>query len=416
MDKKIQKKKWTTKRIAGYSAAVLVILLVVYQLLFADNRSTLNVQKDRITIADVSYGTFQEFIPVTGEIEPGQTFYLDAIQGGIIRHIVRESGAMVDKGDTILEMANSDLQLEVMQRETQLYEQINNSRQTRLMLDENNLSQQGQLAEIDYQLGLLRPQYKRYKELYAKNLVSDREFEKVKEEYDYNIKRRKLTYASYRNDSISRAIQLHQLKLSEDRMQRSLEAVSHILDNLIITAPINGQLSSPQLEVGQSVNPGQRLGQVDVMDNYKVRVGVDELYLPRINKGQKGTFEFDNKQYELVIDKIYPTISNGQFEVDMRFAGEVPVGAKRGQTVRIRLELGNSKKALLLPVGGFYSDTGGNWVYVLNADGNTASKKEIKLGMKNPDYYEVLGGLEAGDRVIISSYENFGDNEILDLK
>lgn len=416
MDKKIQKKKWTTKRIIGYSAAVLVILLVVYQLLFADNRSTLNVEKDRITIANVTYGTFQEFIPVTGEIEPGQTFYLDAIQGGIIRHIVRESGAMVDKGDTILEMANSDLQLEVMQRETQLYEQINNSRQTRLLLDENNLSQQGQLAEIDYQLGLLRPQYKRYKDLYAKNLVSDREFEKVKEEYDYNIKRRKLTYASYRNDSISRAIQLHQLKLSEDRMQRSLEAVGHILDNLIIKAPIKGQLSSPQLEVGQSVNPGQRLGQVDVMDNYKVRVGVDELYLPRINKGQKGTFEFDNKQYELVIDKIYPTISNGQFEVDMRFAGEVPVGAKRGQTVRIRLELGNSKKAMLLPVGGFYSDTGGNWVYVLNADGKTASKKDIKLGMKNPDYYEVLDGLQAGDRVIISSYENFGDNEVLDLK
>jgi HlyD family secretion protein len=417
MDKKIVQKKWTGKRLLLIGLGILVLSLIVYQLLFADNRSTLNVNKDRLSIGTVKMGEFKDFIPVTGNVEPGETFYLDAIEGGIIAEIVRESGAIVEKGDTILTLTNSNLQLEVMQRETQLYEQINNLRQTRLLLDQNDLSQQAQLAEIDYQLNLLKPQYIRFKSLFEQKLISEREFEEVRENYEYNVKRKQLTYRSYRNDSVARVFQLRQLSNSEARMQRSLDAVGKILNNLTLKASRDGQLATPQLEVGQSVVSGQRLGQIDVMNNYKIRVGIDELYLPRVDVGQKGSFTFSGGEYNLVINKIYPTISNGRFEVDMVFEGESPEGIRRGQTVRIKLELGATEETLLLPVGGFYKDTGGNWAYIINpANKDEAVKQPIRLGRKNIDYYEVLEGLAAGDQVIVSGYENYGDNEKLSLE
>lgn len=417
MDRKIKKRKWTVSRIMGVSFGILAVSLLAYRFLFADTRSSYNVEKDRLSIATVKYGEFKDFIPVTGNVEPGQTYYLDAIEGGIIANISRESGAMVDRGDTILSLTNSNLQLEVMQRETQLYEQINNLRQTRLLLDQNDLSQQAQLAEIDYQINLLKPQYLRFKKLKDEKLISDREFEEVKEQYDYNVKRKQLTYTSYRNDSMARVIQLRQLNASENRMQRSLEAVGKILDNLVIKATKTGQLSTEQLEIGQSVNTGERLGQIDVMNDYKIRVSIDELYLPRVNVGQVGSFTLTGEDYQLKVQKIYPTVSNGRFEVDMQFTGETPEGIKRGQTVRIRLELGASNESLLIPVGGFYKETGGNWIYVMNpSNEGEAIRRPIKLGRRNSDYYEVLEGLERGDRVVVSSYDNYGDNEKLNLK
>ncbi|MFC3415384.1 efflux RND transporter periplasmic adaptor subunit [Algoriphagus hitonicola] len=416
MDRKIEKKTWTPKRIAAILGGAILIGGIIYQLGFADHRSTMNVEKDRLSIGTVQMGEFTDYILVSGQIEPARTVYLDAIEGGVVNQVIRESGALVDRGDTILILANSNLQLDVMQRETMLYEQINNLRQTRLLLDQNDLNQQGQLAEIDYQISLLEPQYERFKELHEKKLVSDREFEEVKEQYDYNLKRKKLTYASYRNDSIARSLQLNQLRMSENRMQASLTGVGNILDNLVITAPIGGQLATPeQLEIGQAINPGQRYGQIDVLDEFKVRVPVDELYLPRISLGLNGKFSLSGQEYELEINKIYPTITNGRFEVDMVFTGERPQGIRRGQSVRIRLQLGQSEQSLLLPTGGFFKDTGGNWVFVLNTSGN-AEKRTIRLGRKNPEFYEVLEGLVEGEKVIISGYENFGDNEVLEMR
>jgi len=271
------------------------------------------------------------------------------------------------------------------------------------------------LAEIDYQISLLEPQYKRFKELHEKKLVSDREFEEVKEQYEYNLKRKELTYASYRSDSIARSYQLAQLRQSESRMNASLNGVGQILNNLVIKAPIAGQLAMEQIEVGQAINSGERYGQIDVLDEFKVRVPIDELYLPRIGQGLRGKFTLSGVDHELEIMKIYPTITNGRFEVDMKFTGESPKGIRRGQSVRIRLELGDSEQSLLLPTGGFFKDTGGNWVFVLNSTGN-AEKRNIRLGRKNPEYYEVLDGLVEGERVIVSGYENFGDNEVLELK
>ncbi len=389
---------------------------IIYQIGFADHRSTMNVEQDRLSIATVSTGEFTDYILVSGQIEPAKTFFLDAIEGGMVYQLVRESGALVERGDTILTLTNSNLQLDVMQRETMLYEQINNLRQTRLFLDQNNLDQKGQLAEIDYQISLLEPQYRRFKELHVKKLVSDREFEEVKEQYEYNLRRKELTYESYRNDSIARAIQLGQLRQSEGRMNASLNGVGQILNNLVITAPITGQLAMEQIEIGQAINPGQRYGQIDMLDEFKVRVPIDELYLPRIGQGLKGKFTLSGEEHELEIIKIYPTITNGRFEVDMKFTGASPQGIRRGQSVRIRLELGDSEQSLLLPTGGFFKDTGGNWVFVLNPTTGMAEKRVIRLGRKNPEFYEVLEGLVEGEKVIISGYENFGTNEVLELK
>jgi RND family efflux transporter MFP subunit len=415
MDRKIAKKTWTPRRIAWIVGGVVLVAGIIYQIGYADHRSTMNVEKDRLSIATVSKGEFTDYILVSGQIEPAQTFFLDAVEGGMVAQIVRESGAVVEVGDTILIMANSNLQLDVMQRETMLYEQINNLRQTRLFLDQNDLSQQGQLAEIDYQISLLAPQYKRFKELHEKKLVSDREYEEVAEQYEYNLKRKELTYKSYKSDSIARAYQLAQLRQSESRMNASLSGVGQILNNLVIKAPIAGQLAMEQIEVGQAINSGERYGQIDVQDEFKVRVPIDELYLPRIGRGLRGKFTLSGVDHELEIMKIYPTITNGRFEVDMKFTGESPQGIRRGQSVRIRLQLSDSEQSLLLPTGGFFKDTGGNWVFVINADGN-AEKRNIRLGNKNPEFYEVLEGLVEGEKVIISGYENFGKNEILDLK
>lgn len=416
MDRKIEKKTWTPKFIAMIAGGTLLVGFILYQLVFADSRSSMNVNMERITIATVKEGEFTDYIPVSGNIEPGEVFFLDALEGGNIQKIVRESGAFVNAGDTILMLSNSKLQLEVMERESGLYFQLNNLRQVRLQLDQNDLNQQGQLAEIDYQISLLKPQYERFRELHEKKLVSDREFEEVKEQYEYNVKRRKLTYAAYRNDSISRVAQKRQLQDSETRMNQSLDGVGHILDNLAVRAPITGQLSTEQIEVGQSISAGERYGQIDILDKFKVRVPIDELYLPRIYTGLKGTFTFSGGNYELEIGKIYPNVTAGRFEVDMFFTDEVPTGIRRGQTVRIRLELGESNQAVLLPTGGFYKDTGGNWVFVVNQQTGKAEKRSIRLGRKNPEFYEVIEGLQAGDKVIVSGYENFGKNEVLNLK
>ena len=413
MDRKIEKKKWTGGKIAGIVLALGLLSFVLYSFLFADNRSKLNVEREKITVSTVSRDIFQEYIPETGIVMPSQTIYLDAVEGGVVNDIMLESGALVNKGDTIMELSNSNLQLDVMNREAQLYEQLNILRTTRLQLDQNDLRQKAQLAEIDYQLQLLEPQYRRFKELASKKLIAQRELEEVEEEFEYNKRRKNLTYAAYKSDSVSRALQLFQIRQSEKRMLRSLDAVNKLLDNLVVKAPTTGLLTTPDWEPGQSISPGERLGQVALLDSFKVRVAIDELYLPRIEVGQQATFNFDGSTYRLEIYKKYPTVSEGNFEVDMRFIGEIPEGIRRGQSLRIRLELGSSEEATLLATGGFFRDTGGNWVFVLNNDGSRAYKRDIQLGRKNSEYYEVLEGIEPGEKVITSSYENFGGNEVL---
>lgn len=412
MDKKIVKKTWTLKRIATYGGASLLVIFVAYQLIFADRRSKLKIERDKITVSEVKRGVFQEFIPQTGTVEPSRTVYLDAVEGGTIKRIVAESGAMLKKGDIILELSNLNRELSVLGQEAQLIESINRTRDTRLGITRNDLEQRQTLAQIDNQLAILEPQYRRQKQLFEKKLIAKQDFERTEADYKYNLERRRITYEAYKSDSIIRVRQLKEIQQSEQRMTQNLQGVGGILDNLIIRAPIDGQLSRPQLEEGQNVNQGQRIGQVDILGSYKVKVPIDELYLPRISTGLHATTSFNNKDYELEITYIYPTIANGRFEVDMNFVGDVPEGIRRGQSLRLRIELGQSSEELLLPVGGFYKDTGGNWVFVMESNGK-AVKREIKLGRKNTEHFEILEGLRPGDKVITSSYENFGTNEVL---
>ena len=413
MDRVIKKKKWTLKRISMIAGGALLIGFIVYQLAWSDRRSKLNVDPEKMTFATVTRGEFTEFIPQTGTIQPKNTRYLDAIEGGNIKRIVAESGAVLKKGDIILELANLNRELSVMGQEASLNESINRVRQTRLQLSQNDLQQQQQLAQIDNQIAKIKPEFERQKYLFEKKLVAEKIFLETQEDYKYQLKRREITYASYQADSLSRVNQLKELDASEQRMMASLAGVSRILDNLVIRAPIDGQLSTPQLEIGQSVTAGQRLGQVDVVGEYKVRCPIDELYLPRITEGLGATFKFAGRQYDLKIKYIYPTIQNGRFEVDMDFDGAQPEGIRRGQSVRLRIALGNSSDQLLLPKGGFYKDTGGNWVFVVEPGGNKAVKRRIKLGRQNTENFEVISGLEPGDKVITSSYSHFGDNEVL---
>ena len=413
MDKKLAKKTWTLKRIATYGGIAIFVVFIGYQFLWADRRPKLNVEKEKITISDVSRGVFQEFIPQTGIIVPATTIYLDAVEGGTIKRVVAESGAMLKKGDIILELSNLNRELNVLQQEAQLNQSINQLRETRLQISKNDLEQRQTLAQIDNQLQIFGPQYERQKKLYEKKLISKQDFERIEADYKYNLERKRITYEVYKADSIDRLRQYNDLNFSERKMMQSLISAGKILDNLIIRAPMDGQLSRPQLDAGQNVNAGQRLGNVDIVGTYKVRVPIDELYLPRIAKGLHATTSFNNRDYELEIMYVYPGVTAGRFDVDMNFVGETPQGIRPGQSLRLRIELGQSSEELLLPVGGFYKDTGGNWVFVLEEGGNRAVRRDVKLGRKNTEHFEILEGLEPGDKVITSSYENFGNSEVL---
>jgi len=416
MDRKIEKKKWPPKKIAIYTISAIVVFLFIYTLIFGDSSSKLNVQTERLTISTVSIGPFQEFIPVTGNIVPIKTVYLDAIEGGRVETKFIEEGALVSTGEEILKLDNTNLHLDIMYREAELFQQINNLRNTRLEMEKTRLSLKGQLVELEYEIAQQNRLFDRSKEMYNKNLISKQEFEQVQDRYYYLLESKKLTLESHKQDSVFREVQISQLEASVQRMQANLEIVKTKLENLIIKAPITGQLTSLNAEIGESKSPGERLGQIDVLDSFKVRVDVDEFYIARIEIGKTGSFDFAGKTYQVEIRKIYPEVQNGRFAVDMYFGEEVPQGIRRGQTLHIRLALGDLSEATLLARGGFYQKTGGQWVYVLDKSDDFAIKRDIKIGRQNPQYFEVLDGLKPGEKVITSSYETFGDNEKLVLK
>ena len=416
MDRRIPKKKWPPKRIAYFVGGSLLFLAIIYSFIFSDSHSKLNVQTERITISTVTRGPFQEFIPVTGTVLPILTIYLDAVEGGRVEKKFVEAGSFVKKGDKLLQLANTNLLLDIMYREAQFYEQRNNLRTTRLQMEQNRLALKRELLELDYQLTQAQQKFQRSQKLVQKNLISQEEFEQAKNEYDYLRRRKKLALETAKQDSLFRQVQIQQLESSVKRMENNLAVVKKRLESLVIRAPISGQLTSLIAEIGESKAPGERLGQVDVLDGFKVRAAIDEYYLPRIQIGQTGEFEFAGKSYRLITKKIYPEIRDGRFDIDLEFADQEPKGIRRGQTVHIRLELGELSEAILLPRGAFYQKTGGQWVYVVDPSGKFAAKRDIRLGRQNPRVFEVLDGLQVGEKVITSSYDNFGDVDVLVLK
>lgn len=416
MDRKIKKKKWPPKKIAGLAAVVLFVVVVVYLFVFKMGKSTLNVKAERLTISTVTKGPFQEFIAVMGNVEPKYTYYLNSSEGGRVEEIYLDAGSVLKKGDKILRLANTNLLLDIMWREAELFQQSNNLRNTRLSMEQYRLTLSQELANIDNQLQQQKRVFERYKELSKDNLISQHEFELAEDQYEYLIERRKLTLESQKNDLEFRQGQVDALEASLNRMQDNLSIVKQKQDALIVKAPISGHLTSLDAEIGESKSPGVRFGHIDVLEGFKVVVGVDEHYLPRIEEGRYGSFELAGQTGKLIVKKIYPEVRDGRFEVDMNFIDEEPPELTRGLTLHIRLEMGNISEGILLSRGGFFQTTGGNWVYILDNSEKIATKQRVKLGRWNTQVYEVLEGLQPGDQVITSSYESFGNMERLVLK
>ncbi len=416
MDRKIKKKKWPPRRIAIVAISSLFVIAVLYNIIFGDHSSKFNVKAERITISTVEKGEFQEFIPVTGTVIPIRTNYLDAIEGGRVDTVYLEAGSFVNRGDSILSLSNTNLLLDIMYREAELFQQSNNLRNTKLAMDQNRLSMRAQILDLDYQIKNQERVYRENEKLAERNLISDRIFQEVRDEYEYLISRRELTLETHRQDSIYREAQVEQLEEGLVRMQANLDIVHLNIENLILKAPVSGQLTSLNAEMGESKVRGERLGQIDVLDGFKVRVPIDEHYISRISIGQQGEATYSGQTYSLTIKKVYPEVISGSFQVDMQFDDADPEGIRRGQTIRIRLELGDLEQATLLATGGFWQATGGQWVFVVDESGEKASKRHISLGRSNPLHYEVLDGLQPGERVITSPYDDYGRVDVLVLE
>jgi len=385
-------------------------------LILKDNSSRLYVDTDRLIISEVQKGTFQEWIPVNGIVVPVKSVYIDAIEGGRVEEMFVEEGSFVKTGLPILQLSNTNLLLDIMYREAALYQQINELRNTRLAMEKHRLDLQGTLLDLDYQLFGQKRELDRIETLRKTKMISDEEFKQVNEEYRYLVNRRELTLETHRQDSIFRQVQIGSLEGSVERMQSNVELVRGKLDNLLIRAPIAGQLTSLDAEVGQLKSSGMRIGQIDVLESFILRCTIDEHYIARIMKELIGEFSFANDVYKLHVIKVYPQVHEGRFEVDMGFIDDEPEGTRRGQTFRIRLELGIPVETVLLPRGGFYTSNGGRWVFVIDETGEFAFKRNIRLGRQNMQAFEVLDGLAPDERVITSAYENFGDADKLILK
>ena len=417
MDRKIEKKPLYKRRNFQLGVGGGIIFLILIILILSDTGSKLNVDKDKITISEVRMGDFQEFIPVTGNVLPKTTVFLDAVQGGAVEKKYVEEGAMLKKGDKILKLSNTAVQLNALQQEALTYQQINESRNSRLSIEQNSINLKRNVLTVQLTYQQDKRNYERDKALWEKKLISKDNFEQSRDSYFNSIAQKKLAEENYQKDSIKSASQLQQIDESIQRLQQNLGLIRESIDNLTIKAPITGQLTALDAEIGQSKSVGERLGQVDVLDGYKVRAEIDEFYISRVNNGQEGSVEINGKDYRLVVKKVYPEVTNGRFQVDMYFKNDkAPTNLRRGQTLQIRLELGDLTKTLLLARGGFYQKTGGQWVFVVDPSGNYAVKREIKLGRQNPDYFEVLDGLKPGDKVVTSSYDTYGDIDKLVLK
>jgi len=410
MDRKIKKKKFTVKQITWVLLAAGFFAFCFYEFVLGDYSVKLNVKRERITIAAVHQGTFQEYIPVIGAVIPKKTIFLDAAQGGRVEKRFVEAGTYVSNGQKILTLVNTDMLLDMMNREAEFIQLNNDLRTATLALEQNELDLRSQLLELDYQIKRLKQKYLREKKLMIKKIIAPVQYEDTKTEYEYFRRKKELTQRTFDHDSRYRKHQIKQIAASLNTMEANLEIAKQQLSDLTLKSPAAGHLTSLNAEIGELKKQGERLGQVDILDGFKVRVPVDEHYLARIHSGQHGEFSFDEKTYPLTISKIYPEVKDGRFEIDMRFEGAQPKGITRGQTLHIRLELGDLSTAVLLPRGGFYQKSGGQWIYLIDESGEYAVKQKIKLGRQNPQVFEVLAGLQPGQRVITSSYENYGDN------
>lgn len=416
MDRVIQKKKWSTRRILTIGGITAIVLLIAASFYYTSGKSKLNVDLERITVSEVKKAPFKDAIAVSGIVLPITSIYLDATEGGRVEEKYVEDGTMMKAGQPIMRLSNTNLQLSLVNQETSVYNLLTQMQISRNAAQQNTVNKLNQMTDVESQLTEAERLYKLNKHLYEQKAIGLQEFKASENNYNYLQQKKRLTKQILAQDSVSNQQQMEQAKQSYTGSENALNVMRKKVNDLIVRAPVDGQLTSLDAEIGQTKREGDRLGQIDVLSGFKVRVDVDEHYLSRIFTGQTGDFNFAGKNYQLKIAKVFTQVTNSRFQVDMVFTGEVPQGIRRGQSLQILLALSDETTAVLVPRGGFYEATGGNWIFKLDEAGNVAYKVDIRLGRQNPDYFEVLSGLKPGDKVVTSSYQNYDKIEELVLK
>jgi HlyD family secretion protein len=410
MDKVVIRKKLDPRLLIGGAVAAVLVLILLFWL-FAPRAGSQSVNPSRLTIAEVRQGTFEDFLPLRGRVTPLLTVYLDAVEGGRVEQLLVEDGAQVVKGQPLAVLSNADLQLSTLARQTEVEQQLNNMRSQELALQQTRSANRRDLNQAEIDLSKARRLHDLQRPLADKGFVSAKMFNDTKDDLTYQQRRLAILRKSIAEDEQLQASQLAQLRASASSLNQSLSIARSSLSQLQLRAPVSGQLSGFSIQLGQSLERGERLGQIDSAGRSKLVADVDEFYLGRVAVGQTASIDVDGKTYGLKVAKIYPQVRSGQFQIDLVFDGPEPPSLQRGQTMQTKLTLGDSSRALLIPNGAFFNDTGGNWVFVV--DGNGATRRAVQLGRKNNDFIEVLGGLKPGDRVITSSYSGLVDKDHL---
>ena len=418
MDIKLEKKTgWRAifqkKNLVWVGVAALA--LFIGWLVFRDNSSTLRVDAQLLNVATVEQGEFNDYVRLTGSVQPMTTVQLSPLESGVVERIVAEEGTSVRRGDVILEMSNNSLSMQILQSEADLAEKQNILRNTMISMEQERLALRQEKLQLDLEVSRLKRTFEQNQSLYNENLLARETYLQSKEDYDLAVGRRNLILERQRQDSLYRSSQVEQMEESLLSMQRNMELIRQRVDNLKVKAPIDGEVGMLDAVLGQSLQQGANIGQVNDLTTYKVQAQIDEHYIDRITTGLVASFERQDTRYEMQLRKVYPEVRNGQFKADFRFVGDAPENIRSGQTYYLNLQLGEAAEAVLIPRGSFYQATGGRWIYVVDASGEKAYRREIRIGRQNPQYYEVIEGLQPGEKVIVSSYDNFGDNEVLIL-
>lgn len=416
MDKVIEKKKgiaaaFTKKSVKWWALGAFVILVVV--LLLTGRRSVLRVDGSTILTGTARQGEFNDYIRVSGQVQPMTTVQLSPTEGGNVKRIVVEEGSHVNEGDVIVVLGNENLDMQILNSEAELAEKENILRNTMISMEQQKLSVRQEKLSLQIEVRRARRAYEQNKALYEEKLIAKEEYLKASEDYELAKDKLELVTDRERQDSLYRSVQIAQMHESLENMRLNMNMIRRRKENLSVKAPISGELGLLDVELGQSVAAGAKIGQINNLDSYKIEAQIDEHYIDRVAPGLEATFERQSEKYSSVIRKVYPEVRDGKFKADFRFEGQQPENIRTGQTYYLNLQLGQSAEAILIPRGSFYQNTGGKWVYVLNADGTKATKRSIRIGRQNPQYYEVLEGLAPGDKVIISSYDAFGDKDEL---
>lgn len=416
MDRVIEKKKGIKRKHIFWALGVIVLGYLIAHMLLSPNQSSLRVDREKISIEQVLADRFNDYVRVVGQVEPISTIYLDAEEGGRVKERLIEEGATVVKGDVILKLENRTLYQDIMNSESNLAQKENMLRQTRINFETERIETKRRLLQSTFDIQKRKRNYEQQKALYEEKLVAKEEYLKAKEDFELASKMQEINVMKSKNDSLIRVTEIAQLGVDLAKMRKTLDLVYERLDNLNVKAPVDGQLGMLDAEIGQNIGRGMRIGQINVLTNYKVKAEIDEHYIDRVRRELAGTLKRHGNEFALTVKKVYPEVRDGQFEIDMVFTGQKPEKIRTGQSYHINLELGQPQEAILIPRGGFFQSTGGQWIYVLDESGAYAEKRSIRIGKQNPQYYEVLEGLKAGEQVITSGYETFGDNDRLILK